>query len=192
MDTGREVPQGHRVCGREAHPLGLKPQDEGEWDKCWLWVPPCLAELPLLRWVWSTRLNFLLLWLFWLVSHLISHSLASPVRVFTAQKVSQFASVCSTAGPGDKTECVCSTACIQLMHKILSTICSVLFPRGATARTARSAWVSGGETPERNAAPGLATSLERDPCFQHPPALFTPTFVSSSVPLFSTHLTQCP
>ena len=31
--------------------------------------------------------------LFWLVSHLISHSLASPVRIFTAQKVSQFASL---------------------------------------------------------------------------------------------------
>lgn len=58
------------------------------------------------------------------MSHLISHSLASPVRIFTAQKVSQFASVCSTAGPGDKTECVCSTVCIQLMHEILSTICA--------------------------------------------------------------------
>lgn len=74
--------------------------------------PPLLGLL----FVAKCEASALTFFFFWLALQFISQSLASPVHIFflTAQKVSPFASVCSTAGPGAKTQCVWSAVCLRL------------------------------------------------------------------------------
>jgi hypothetical protein len=136
------------MCGREAHQWAWNHKMKG--TKWRLSGSPHLAELPLLQWVWSTRLNFSLLWLFLAsVASYKSQSSFSCPYFLLHRRFPNLQVFAARLGPEIKQNVYVVQYAFNWCTRFFPpyVLSSVLFSWGATAKVARSPWISGGETP---------------------------------------------